>query len=60
MSTVWRDPESAASEGKGQGGGNRVVAKVLVGSEWVVVTMPTDVKEGNEPNEGDLDSDPSE
>jgi hypothetical protein len=59
MSTIWRDPESAASAEKSQGGGNRVVARVLVGCEWVVVSMPIDV-EADKETEGDVgDSDSS-
>jgi hypothetical protein len=54
MSQMWRDPESAASAEKSQGGSGRVVAKALVGCEWVVVTMPI---EGNEETAGDMDPD---
>jgi hypothetical protein len=51
VSQAWQDPESAA-RAEGEKSGGRLVAKMQVGGEWVVVTVPDQADE-------DKDSDPS-
>jgi hypothetical protein len=51
VSKAWQDPESAARAEREDSSG-RVVAKMQVGGEWVVVTIPDQADE-------DKDSDPS-
>ena len=51
MSQAWQDPESAARAEQEKSGG-RVVARVQVGNEWVVVTLPDQADKNN-------DTDPS-
>ena len=47
MSKAWQDPESAARAEQEKSAG-RVVARVQVGGEWVVVTVPDPAEEDKE------------
>jgi hypothetical protein len=53
VSQAWQDPESAATAERGKSGG-QVVAKVQVGGEWLVVTVPD---QGEDDDESDFSSD---
>jgi hypothetical protein len=53
VSQAWQDPESAATAERAKSGG-QVVAKVQVGGEWLVVTVPD---QGDDDNESDSLSD---
>lgn len=56
MSQAWQDPESAASAERERSGG-RVVARMQVGGEWVVVTVPDQADEGQESDSSSDSSD---
>ena len=47
MSKAWQDPAAAANAEREKSGG-RVVARMQVGGEWVVVTVPDQEDEDNE------------
>jgi hypothetical protein len=47
VSQAWQDPQSAASAEREKSGG-RVVARMQVGGEWVVVTVPDQADEDKE------------
>jgi hypothetical protein len=56
VSQAWQDPESAASAERERSGG-RVVARMQVGGEWVVVTVPDQADEGQESDSSSDSSD---
>jgi hypothetical protein len=58
VSKMWRDPESEVSAEQSSNATGRLVAKVLVGSEWIVVTVPPPSDEDDAPggDEEDLES----
>ena len=56
MSKAWQDPEAAANAEREKSGG-RVVARMQVGGEWVVVTVPD---QADEDKESDSSSDSSD
>ena len=49
VSQAWQDPESAART-EGEKSGGRLVARMQVGGEWVVVTVPDQADEEKDPD----------